>query len=540
MLAKTWQERRMSDSVRVRFAPSPTGQVHIGNIRAAIFNYLFARSEGGRFLLRVEDTDRERSTPEAVETLMEVMDWLELRPDEEPLFQSTRADAHLTAAEKLTADGNAYRYSRSEEEKPAVFFRMPLNAAVYGPHIRESGTEEKALFADQPLIIDDTGIQFVAVSRKGKQDPGACCLAGMADGEVLAEDGSVLFSIADQMSAILQEGLRFETTGAVMLRYTRREITFTDLVKGELAKPLDSMKDLVIVRGDGSPVFHLANVCDDLEQGVTHIIRGDDHVENTFRHLPIFLLLNGRVPAYGHLPMIVNAQGKPYSKRDGDAFVGDFRAKGYLPEALFNYLVLLGWSPGDDREKMNRDELIAAFSLERVQQSPAQMDLQKLGNLNGAYIQDLPQDVYLADVRDLLSRQEWHTGLNMTQWKEVALLMRPRMRTYAEVLDWQWFASADFERSPDALKRGLGKAWQKDVLSRLTEALEKGLTLGAAREEVATFLEMDDSKLNLPLRVGLTGQASGPDLESILMILDPGSLVERLKTTLICLHQSDA
>ncbi|MDF3129019.1 glutamate--tRNA ligase family protein [Kiritimatiellaeota bacterium B1221] len=530
----------MTNPVRVRFAPSPTGQVHIGNIRAAIFNYLFARSEGGQFLLRVEDTDRERSTPEAVEKLLEVMDWLELHADEDPLFQSTRAEAHLAAAEKLIAGGHAYRHARSADEQPAVFFRIPESDAVYGSYLRKGEKVEKALFADQPLLIDATGIQYIGVSRKGKQDPGGCCLAGMADGEVLDAEGSVLFSIAEKMSAILNEGLAFESTGATAIRYTRREITFTDLVKGELSKPLDSMKDLVIVRGDGSPVFHLANVCDDLEQGVTHIIRGDDHVENTFRHLPLFLLLDGKVPAYGHLPMIVNAQGKPYSKRDGDAFVGDFRSKGYLPEALFNYLVLLGWSPGDDREKMNRDELIAAFSLDRVQLSPAQMDLNKLGNLNGAYIQELPVDLYLADVRDLLSRQDWSGDLSTEQWTEVALLMRPRIQTYADVLDWQWFANADFERSPGALKRGLGKAWQKDVLARLSEALEQGLTLGAAREKVATELEMDDSKLNLPLRVGLTGQAGGPELDAILEILDPESLAKRLKNTLICLHNTDA
>jgi glutamyl/glutaminyl-tRNA synthetase len=234
--------------------------------------------------------------------------------------------------------------------------------------------------------------------------------------------------------------------------------------------------------------------------------------------------------------MIVNAQGKPYSKRDGDAFVGDFRAKGYLSEALFNYLVLLGWSPGDDREKMNRDEIISSFSLDRVQTSPAQMDLQKLGNLNGSYLQELPVDLYLADVRDLLSRQEWSSQLSTEKWTEVALLMRPRVQTYSDVLDWGWFAGNDFERSPGALKRGLGKAWQKDVLARLIEELEKGQTLGAAREEVCTALEMDDMKLNLPLRVGLTGQAGGPDLESILKILDPASLPERLKTTLDFLH----
>lgn len=514
----------MSDSIRVRFAPSPTGQVHIGNIRAAIFNYLFARSQGGAFLLRVEDTDRERSTPEAVEALMEVLDWLELRPDGDPMFQSTRREAHLRAAERLIESGAAYRLARAPGEAPAVFFRIPEEVNLPGSELRNAGGQEKALTPGETFSAAPHGIAYVGVSRKGKPDPGGCCRAGMAELEVFDADDNVLFRSGDPEP--------FETDQAVRLHYTRREIVFRDLVKGELAKPLDAMKDLVIVRGDGSPVFHLANVLDDHEQGVTHIIRGDDHVENTFRHLLLFDALGLEAPAYGHLPMIVNEKGKPYSKRDGDAFVGDFQEKGYLPEALFNYLVLLGWSPGDDREKMNRDEMIAAFSLERVQQSPARVDLKKLDHLNGLYLQELPEDLYLADVRDLLSRHPWADALTAEAWREIALLMRPRISTYAQVAEWGWFAGNDFERDPRALKRGLGKAWQRDALARMLERLEAGDTLGAARERVATDLELPDGKLKLPLRVGLTGQAGGPDLDTVIRLLDPDTFAQRLATTL--------
>lgn len=529
----------MTDSVRVRFAPSPTGQVHIGNIRAAIFNYLYARSEGGAFLLRVEDTDRERSTPEAVERLMEVMDWLELRADEAPLFQSTRRDAHLEAAERLIAGGHAYRHARSEEELQAVFFRFPMDGTVYGGHFRTSERHEIPLTAGETLELDLTGVRYVGVSRRGKPDPGGCCLAGMADLEVLDASGERLFFLPERLDAVLNHGERFETDRAAKLVFTRRELVFNDLVKGELAKPLDSMKDPVIVRADGSPVFHLANVCDDLEQGITHIVRGDDHVENTFRHVALFQVLGERAPAYGHLPMIVNSQGKPYSKRDGDAFVGDFKDKGVLPEALFNYLVLLGWSPGDDREKMNRDEMIEAFSLDRVRKSPAQMDLRKLANLNARYLRELPLDLYLADVRDLLSRQPWGSQLEVETWTEIAKLMRDRVQTYGDVPGWAYFAGNDFERDPGALKRGLGKAWQRDALARLVGGLKQGLTLGAAREKVATTLELDENKLNLPLRVALTGQAGGPDLESVIALLDPATLRNRLETTLELVKRSD-
>jgi len=514
----------MTDPVRVRFAPSPTGQVHIGNIRAALFNYLFARSRGGQFLLRVEDTDLERSTPEAVEALMEVMDWMELRPDEDPLFQSTRREAHLEAAERLISANKAYRHARTPEESPAVFFRIPEDLSSREGVLRDAGVQEKALTPGELLRIDHTGIDYVGVSRKGKKDPGACCRAGMADLEVLDAAGTVLFR--------MQDGGDFETAEAVLLRYTRREIVFQDLVKGELAKPLDAMKDLVVVRGDGSPVFHLANVCDDAEQGVTHIIRGDDHVENTFRHILLFDSLGLAVPSYAHLPMIVNDQGKPYSKRDGDAFVGDFRAKGFLPEALFNYLVLLGWSPGDDREKMNRDELITSFSLDRVQTSPARMDMAKLANLNSQYLMDLPEDLYLADVRDLLSRQPWSTAVSEETWTEIARLMRPRVKTYADVTEWAWFAGNEFVRKPAALKRGLGKAWQKEAMAQILDQLETGSSLETAVQQVTADRELQPGKLNQPLRVCLTGEARGPDLDTVLTLLDPAGFTERIRTTL--------
>lgn len=520
----------MSSSVRVRFAPSPTGPVHIGNIRVALFNYLFARSRQGRFLLRLEDTDRERSTPEAVETLLEVLDWLELRADEEPLIQSSRSGAHREAAERLIASGDAYRFARTAEEQPAVYFRIPGDADRFGSLIRDCGPGSKELTPGEPLRIDSTGVSYVGVSRKGKPDPGSCCLAGMKDLKVLDAEGKVLFRMGDAEE--------FETDQAVRLTYTSREIVFQDLVKGEMAKPLDSMKDRVIVRGDGTPVFHLANVCDDVEQGITHIIRGDDHVENTFLHAGLFVALGHPLPAFAHLPMIVNDQGKPYSKRDGDAFVGDFRAKGFLAEALFNYLVLLGWSPGDDREKMNRDEMIAAFSLDRVQSSPARMDVRKLLFLNSQYLQDLPETLYLADVRDLISRQDWGGEGDAEFWTEVARLMRPKIQTYGDVLDWSWWVRADFARSPDACKRGLGKAWQRESLNRMAELLEQGQDLEAVRRQVAEERELDPGKLNLPLRVGVTGQAGGPDLESVLALLPSEQLAERIRLTLASLEDN--
>ena len=301
-------------SVRVRFAPSPTGNVHIGNIRAAIFNWLFARHhENGRFLLRIEDTDRERSTPEAVKAILNAMEWLGINYDEEPLYQSTQHVRHLEAAQQLLANGQAY-----------------------------------------------------------KEDKG-----GTGQGE------------------------------CILFRMPGTDMAFHDEIKGDLRKEAKDMKDFVIVRSDGSPVFHLANVVDDITQNITHIIRGDDHVENTFRHVALYRALGAPVPRYAHLPMIVNAQGKPYSKRDGAAYVGQFREMGYSADALFNYLTLLGWSPGEDREKMSRAEIIAAFTLDRVKSAPAQMDLRKLTHMNGLYLAELPLDQFMTGVREFLARLDW-------------------------------------------------------------------------------------------------------------------------------------
>ncbi|MBR0056230.1 MAG: glutamate--tRNA ligase, partial [Kiritimatiellae bacterium] len=258
-------------TIRTRFAPSPTGNVHIGNIRAAIYNWLFARHEGGQFLLRIEDTDLERSTPAATQTVLDSMAWLGLDYDGEVLYQSTQRAHHLELAEQLLRSGHAYKEDKGGTGKgECVIFRMP-------------GTD----------------------------------------------------------------------------------IGYHDLVKGDLLKKAEDLRDFVIVRSDGSPVFHLGNVADDITMGVTHVIRGDDHVENTFKHIALYRALGAPVPQLAHLPMIVNAQGKPYSKRDGAAYVGEFRERGFLPEALFNSLALLGWSPGDDREVMTRDEMVAAFTLDR-------------------------------------------------------------------------------------------------------------------------------------------------------------------------------
>lgn len=427
-------------NTRTRFAPSPTGHVHIGNMRAAIFNWLYARHTGGRFLLRVEDTDRERSTPEAIKTLLEAMDWLGLNVDETPLYQSTRMDAHLAAAEQLLASGHAY-----------------------------------------------------------KEDKG-----GTGQGECIV----------------------FKMPGT--------DIEFTDLVKGTLRKPAKDMADFVIVRSDGTPIFHLANVLDDAEQGITHVIRGDDHVENTFRHIALYQALGAPVPQFAHLPMIINAQGKPYSKRDGDAFVGDFQSKGFFGDALFNYLALLGWSPGDDREVMTRQEMIDAFDLATVRSSPAQMDLRKLLWMNGEYLRAMSPEIFnqIAQVEF----QKAGVALN-DKAGEVFALLQPRVKLPSEIVpQGKFLFTEDLEYDQKAVEKKL-KPESFQTLEKIV-GIFQGLEVfdsETVNTALHNFVEQGGLKFGdvmPPLRIAVSGQQSGPDLAPVLAILGKEKSIARIRKTI--------
>jgi glutamyl-tRNA synthetase len=429
--------------IRTRFAPSPTGHVHIGNMRAAIYNWLFARHSGGKFLLRMEDTDRERSTAEACRTVLEAMDWLGLDIDEEPLYQSTRMPAHLAAAEQMLAQGQAYREDKGGKGE-CIVFRMP--------------------------------------------------------GE---------------------------------------DMSFADEIKGELKKKAADMQDFVIVRSNGTPVFHLANVLDDIEMGVTHIIRGDDHIENTYRHIALYRALGATPPRYAHLPMIVNQQGKPYSKRDGDAFVGDFHEQGYLPEALFNYLALLGWSPGDDREIMSRGEMVAAFELQRVQSSPARMDAKKLLWMNGQYMQMLPRATRAAQARELLqSAGLWDEKFAGEYFERVLDTMAERIKLKRDIVDMAaFFFTENYEYDPKAVAKRLEKEGALENIAALRARFAElesfdAQTLEAALNSLAEERGIGAGALIHPCRVAVSGLMAGPGLYEMLEILGRERVLERIERTL--------
>ena len=430
----------MSD-IRVRFAPSPTGKVHIGNIRAAIYNWLYARHTGGKFLLRVEDTDLERSTPEAIQTLMDCMEWLGLDYDEPVFYQTKNVSRHLACVEKLLADGRAYKMektSRDGKTGEVVMFRMP-------------------------------------------------------------KDGT---------------------------------LAFDDIVKGHMEKKAEDVPDFAIVRSDGSPIFHLANVVDDIDQGVTHVIRGDDHVENTFKHLELFRALGATPPRYGHLSMIVNAQGKPYSKRDGAAFVGEFREQGYLPEALFNYLLLLGWNPGDDREVLTRDEMVALFDIEKVHVTAAKFDIKKLQWMNGEYIRRAPRETYRAKMLEKL-REAGYAPEEGPALEMLVDQMQVRTKFWNDIPAMAApFFTDDYPVDEKAVEKRLRKPGVKELLLDLAsrfEALEP--FTAAAGEAMVKELSQGGGMGPWvhPIRVAVSGRGEGIGLFEMCEILGRKRTVERLR-----------
>ena len=435
----------MSDTIRCRFAPSPTGKVHIGNIRAAIYNWLFARHTGGKFLLRIEDTDLERSTPEAIKALFECMEWLGLDWDEEVFYQTKNVKRHLEAVDRLLASGRAYKVEKtSRDGKTGVvtMFRMP------------------------------------------------------------------------------KEGV----------------IEFDDIVKGHMAKKAEDIQDFAIVRSDGSPIFHIANVVDDIDQGVTHIIRGDDHVENTFKHIEIFRALGAPVPKYGHLSMIVNQQGKPYSKRDGAAFVGEFREQGYIPDALFNYLLLLGWNPGDEREVLSRDEMVKLFELEKVHVTAAKFDIKKLQWMNGEYVKRLPKAVF---TEELVKRAN-AAGLAVPDGFNLSMLA-DQMQVRTKFLNDMpgnivYFFTDDYPMDEKAVEKRLKKEGVKETLLDMVKRFGEVPEAEWKCERLENLVKELSQGNGMgpwvhPIRVAVSGRMEGPGLFEMLELLGKTRTIERLDKT---------
>jgi glutamyl-tRNA synthetase len=385
-------------NVRVRFAPAPTGYLHVGGARTALFNWLYARHHGGTFVLRIEDTDAARSRGEWIVGIQDTLRWLGLDWDEGPYLQGDRLDRYAAAAGRLLQSGRAYECFCTPEE------------------VKARG--DAAMKAGRPPGYDGRCRDLTDAQR------------------------------AERVSEGRPRSVRFRTADTGVS-------TFTDLVRGEVTVEWSTVSDFVIVRSDSSPVFFLANAVDDAEMEITHVIRGEDLLDSTHRVLALRNALGYTAPLeFGHLPLLVGADRAKLSKRHGAVALEDFRDRGYLPDALVNYLALLGWAPADGREVLTKDEVVAEFDLDRVTHSAAFFDYKKLDWLNGEYIRALPLDDLAAQIFDAATAR-WGDRVDPASAREVARIGQERAATVTALVDMAEFLFvADEEFTPDPIDWG--------------------------------------------------------------------------------------
>ena len=475
-------------STRVRFAPSPTGHLHVGGARTALFNWLVARSEGGAFILRIEDTDRERSSRETVRGILHDMRWLGLDWDEGPFFQSQGLARHRIEAGELLDRELAFRDFTSAEELARVRKENPAEAVRYP---REQ--------ADRMAL--------------GEADQRA------SDGEA----------------------------HAIRFRVPSGETSWSDLVHGLTRFRNEDIEDLVLLRTDGTPTYNLAVASDDEHMRITHVIRGSDHLPNTPKQILILRALGRAVPIFAHVPMILGPDGKRLSKRHGATAVGDYEARGILPEAMVNFLALLGWSPGTDEEVMSREELIQKFSLNRVIKRSAIFDTTKLEWLNGQYLCHIPAedlvDRVLSEMGSYREEAEKRLVADRVWFLGLIDLLKPRARTAGGIAaQAKVFFEDPVQLEADAVRR----YWSKDptTISGLLAALEERFAevpweedqLESALRGLADERGIGAGSLIHPLRVALTGQAVSPGIFEVLRFLGRDLASLRIRDAISRLH----
>jgi len=425
----------MSD-IRVRFAPSPTGYLHIGGVRTALFNYLYARQQGGKFLLRIEDTDRQRSTPEFEQEILDSMKWLGLQWDEELVHQSGRLDRYREVAQELVSKGLAYEFE-----------------------------------------------------------------------------------------------------GAIKFKIPQTEVKVYDIVRGEVTYDSKEFDDLVIMKSDGYPVFHLAVIVDDHDMGITHVVRGEDHLPNTPRHILLQQALGWKSPKYAHLPLIFGSDGTPLSKRHGAVAVTEYRNKGFLPQGLVNYLALLGWNPGTPQEIFSLSELVKQFSLKRVIKSNAQFNPEKLLWVNGQHIRAIPGEDYEKQITEF-----WKNKIDPVpeeKWRKLITLYRSRIQTYGELRDQAsyYFASPEYQ-DPQAIAEIKNNASVMGLLLQLSEVLgevgdfEDVQILDQKTKQVAEAAGLKPKDIIHPLRFVLTGGTASPGIFELMSLIGKEICLERLRSFL--------
>ncbi len=420
--------------VIVRFAPSPTGLLHLGGARTALFNFLYARNQKGKFLLRIEDTDRERSKPEFEKEILDSLSWLGLSWEGVPLRQSERIGIYQKYAETLLSRGLVYEEKR--EGKGALLFRMP-----------------------------------------------------------------------------------------------KREVRFEDGLRGQIGFNTELFEDLVIVKSDGFPTYHWACVVDDHEVGITHVIRGEDHLTNTPKQLLLFEALGWKAPCYVHLPLILGSDGSPLSKRHGAVSLKHYQKEGFLPEALFNYLALLGWGPEGNQEFFRPPELIEKFSLKRLIRSGARFDLEKLRCMNAQHLRALAEEEYL----ERIARHCGDLAMKRDQFSRIALLFRKRIQTFKDLEGEAAYCFHEVETYDlEAMNRSLGTPGLQGKLVDLKKILEPlrdfedVVKLEALLRESAKRGGVEAKVLIHPLRLALTGKGVSPGIFEVMRVLGKKTCLRRL------------
>ncbi len=441
--------------IRVRFAPSPTGYLHIGGARTALFNWVFARSKGGKFILRIEDTDQVRSRQEFVDEILDSMKWLGLDWDEGPYYQSHRKDLYYEFAERLLSEGKAYR--AKERRNKGIASRLDR---------RQADTEEQ-------------------------EDKGE----------------AIIFAIPEV------------------------EVQFNDLIRGTVKIDSRQFGDIVLIKSDGLPAYNFACVIDDALMGITHILRGEDHISNTPKQILIYQALGFSVPQFAHLPLILDKDGRRMSKRSGATAVTEYRKMGYLPEAIVNFLMLLGWSPGDNREIFSLEETVTLFDISDINKTGAVFNMDKLRWMNSEYIKSSSEEQLYERILPFL--EERGIQVDKDYVLKVVKIFKGRASTLIDFVEWaDYFWVDDYQFDPEAVQMHLSKD-KSEWFLRLVEVM-KQIDHWEVEEIERRFrglvseLGIKAKELIHPVRVAVSGKRIGPGLFELLWALGKEKVIDRL------------
>lgn len=459
-------------TLATRFAPSPTGYLHVGGARTALYSWLYAKSQGGKFVLRIEDTDIERSTQEAIDAILEGMQWLGLEWDEGPFYQTKRFDRYNELVQQLLDEGKAYKCFMPQDELDAI--REAQKERGEKPRYPGTWRDRTDHPADQPFVI------------------------------------------------------RFKNPldGSVQIK---------DHIRGDIEIANDELDDLIIQRSDGTPTYNFCVVVDDWDMGVTHVVRGEDHINNTPRQINILQALGAPVPEYAHVSMILGDDGKKLSKRHGAVSVMQYRDDGYLPQALLNYLVRLGWSHGD-QEIFSKEEMIELFNLDAISPSASAFNTEKLQWLNQHYMKSLPAE-------EVAKHLVWHfeqAGIDVSAGpalEQVIAIQAERVKTLKEMADISQYFYQDYqafdEKAAKKHLRPVAKVALELVANKLAAVSEwTAENIQAAINATAEELEVGMGKVGMPLRVAVTGSGNSPSLDVTLVLLNQTQIEQRINKAL--------